>query len=380
MKKICFISTVSLTLDTFVLSTALYLQEHGDYDITFICDRDDAFAQRLPSYIRYIPVPMQRGINLSGFSTIRTFKKIFREQRFDLVQYATPNASLYASIAAKSVGVPIRLYTQWGIRYVGFEGLARRIFKTLEKKVCKNSTVIRAVSPQNHAFSVSEGLYPADKAKVIGRGGTIGVDLQEYALTEKDTMRAEIRTQYGIHTDFVIGFSGRISRDKGSNELLGAFRALAAKRSDVTLLLVGSDESDQGLNADLLTWAHNSDRVIFTGRIPKSDMPKYYAAMDILAHPTYREGFGLAIQEAGAMGLAIITTRIPGASEVLVEGESCLLCEPQDTDSLRETMEYLCDHERIATLGAAAHCFVVEHYERTAMLTNQIRDYESIWE
>ena len=66
-----------------------------------------------------MPIAMARGIDFSGFKSILDFIKIFRKEKFDMVQYSTPNAACYASIAAKICRVPIRLYCQWGIRYVG---------------------------------------------------------------------------------------------------------------------------------------------------------------------------------------------------------------------------------------------------------------------
>ena len=65
MKKICIITTVSSTLKSFVLDTAKYLYKHCGYEVTLICNTDEKFAESLPAYIRYIPVPMARGINLS---------------------------------------------------------------------------------------------------------------------------------------------------------------------------------------------------------------------------------------------------------------------------------------------------------------------------
>ena len=60
-------------------------------------------------------------------------KKFFNEQKFDYVQYHTPNASFYASVASKMSKIPLRVYGQWGIRYVTFSGVRRFIFKTIEK-------------------------------------------------------------------------------------------------------------------------------------------------------------------------------------------------------------------------------------------------------
>ena len=56
MKKICFVTTVSMTLKSFVLELAKYLHETGEYDITFICNVDEQFQRELPEYIRLIPV------------------------------------------------------------------------------------------------------------------------------------------------------------------------------------------------------------------------------------------------------------------------------------------------------------------------------------
>ena len=113
MKKICICTTVPSTIRAFILDSVRYIHENTDWDISFICDYDEDFEKSLPEYIHYYPVKMERGISLSGLKAIREFKKIFKREKFDLVQYSTPNASLYASIAANSAKIPVRLYCQW---------------------------------------------------------------------------------------------------------------------------------------------------------------------------------------------------------------------------------------------------------------------------
>lgn len=380
MKKICICTTISLTLKTFVVETAKYLHEKCGYDITLICNDDKAFEQSLPEYIHFIPVHMARGIDFSALSSIKEFLRIFKEQKFDMVQYSTPNAACYASIAAKLTKVPIRLYCQWGIRYVGMSGLSRKIFKAIEKMVCRNSTDIRAVSTMNKAFAVSEGLYPEEKAVVVGKGGTIGVDMQRYDITKKAENASKIRKQYGIcGDDFVYGFAGRVSADKGCTELLSAFREVAKNNAKAKLLIVGPFEDNCGVPVDLIAWARNSNQVVMTGMIDGSKMNEYYSAMDVLVHPTYREGFGMVIQEAGALGLAIITTRIPGASEVMEEGMSCLLVEPKNVSELENAMRTLIsDRGKSAEIGLAAYERTKKYFNRPIMLENQRADYEEL--
>ena len=112
MKKICICTTVSITMKTFVVETAKYLYEKCGYDVTLICNEDKEFEESLPGYIHFIPVHMARGIDVSGFKSVLDFIKIFKREKFDMVQYSTPNAACYASIAAKICKVPIRLYCQ----------------------------------------------------------------------------------------------------------------------------------------------------------------------------------------------------------------------------------------------------------------------------
>ncbi len=380
MKKICFVTTVSLTMKAFVLESAKYLHNEGGYDVTLICNNDEEFAASLPEYIKFIPVSMARGVDLSVFSSILAFIKIFKEQKFDMVQFSTPNASLAASIAAKICKVPVRLYCQWGIRYVGFSGVARKIFKFIEKIVCKNATHINAVSPMNMEFAVNEGLYKSKKAAVVGRGGTIGVDLTNYDFSKKSQWREEIRNKNGLdESDFVFGFSGRVSADKGCKELFTAFKKLSEEKENVKLFIAGPIDDKSGTDDEIFTWAKNSDKVVFTGQIENKEMCYQYGAMDVLVHPTYREGFGMVIQEAAALGCPVITTDIPGASEVLENGKSCLLVKPADWESLYEKMDEICeDPEKANKMGENARLFTEKHYERSIMLKNQFARYEEL--
>ena len=380
MKKVCMITTVSLTLKVFVVETAKYLHKQCGYDVTLICDNDEEFKNSLPNYIHYIPVPMARGVDITGIKSIIDFIKVFRNERFDMVQYSTPNAACYASIAAKIVRVPIRLYCQWGIRYVGMSGISRKIFKAIEKMVCRNSTDIRAVSQMNKAFAVSEGLYSEEKAAVVGKGGTIGVDMQRYDISKRAKYRSAIRNQYGIKDEaFVYGFVGRVSADKGCTELLTAFRTIVESEPNAKLLIVGPMEDNCGVPAEILNWARKSEQIVMTGMVDGSKMNEYYSAMDVLVHPTYREGFGMVLQEAGALGIAIITTKIPGASEVMENENSCILVEPKNIFELVSAMEMLIsDPERTKEIGQAAYERTKQYYDRPIMLENQRVDYEEL--
>ncbi|MGM9634598.1 MAG: glycosyltransferase [Candidatus Avispirillum sp.] len=376
MKKICFITTVSATLNAFVLNTAKYIHENTDWDITFICDYDREFEEELPDYIHYIPVNMKRGISMSGIKAVAEMKRIFRREKFDLIQYSTPNASLYASVAGKIAKIPVRLYCQWGMVFVGFSGIKRLIFKLEEKLVCKLSTWIEPDSISNLDFAHEQGLYPENKGSVIWNGSASGVNLEKFDISQKSNYCKVIRSRYGIPEDaFVYGFVGRITRDKGINELLSAYKQLLP--DNTYLMLVGSEEIDDNIDMDLFNWSKESENVIYTGRT--NAVEQYLSAMDVYILPSYREGFGSGVIEAEAMGLPVIVSNIPGPTDAMLKYKTGLVVEKADVKSLAEAMNTIySNRELYQSLASAAHGFAEEHFEQGKLFEYIIEDRKKL--
>ena len=376
MKKICFVTTVSLTMKAFVLEAAKYLHNEGGYDVTLICDNDEEFAASLPEYIKFIPVSMARGVDFSAISSIIQFIKIFKKEKFDIIQYSTPNASLYASIGAFLAGAKVRRYSQCGIRYVAFEGLSRKFFKIFEKITCKLSTQIKAQSPKNMEFAIDEGLCKKEKISVIGIGGTIGVDLAQCRSFDHNIAKKELREKYGIPQDaFVYGYVGRINVDKGTNELISAFSKISEKKEDVYLALVGMLDDANPISPENLEIANTNPRIIMTGNVPFDEVYPHMAMFDVLVHPTYREGFGKVLQEAMGVGLPIITTDVPGPSEVVENNVSGILSKVKDADDLAEKMLLLREDETLLrNLAQAGTQRAEKYFDRPIMLRNILED------
>ena len=374
MKKICFITTVSITLKAFVVETAKYLHEKGNYDISFICNEDKQFQATLPSYIHFYPVAMERGISFGGLKAMLEIKKIFKTQKFDMIQYSTPNASCYASIAGIMAGVPVRLYCQWGIAYVGFHGLKRAVFKAEEKLVCKLSTWIEPDSFGNLNFSHAEGLYPENKGSVIWNGSASGVNIEKFNITHKEEWRREIRTKYSIPDEAkVFIFIGRITRDKGINELLEATRKIFAKKEDIYLLMVGDAENTGSLKEDLYNWSVGEERIIYCGFT--NEVEKYLAASDIYVLPSYREGFGSAVVEAEAMGLPVIVSDIPGPTDAMKKDTTGLVVTKGSADDLETAMYSLYEQDDMRNkFGNNAYDLAVAKFEQRGLFEHIFSD------
>lgn len=380
MKKICYIATVSMTLQSFVVETAKYLHMVGGFDISFICSPDEAFAKSLPSYIHYYPVSMQRGISLGGIKAMFEIQKIFVREKFDLIQYSTPNASCYASIAGFLARIPVRLYCQWGIVYVGMSGVKRQIFKLEEKFVCALSTWIEPDSYGNLNFCHREKIYPQNKGSVIWNGSASGVDLNKFDISKKSQWRTEIRKKYDIPEKATVYiFVGRVTRDKGIDELLAAFRKLSNKYEDIVLLIVGCNDNPESINVQLMDWSLQETRVIYCGMV--NTVECYLGASDIYVLPSYREGFGSSVIEAEAMGIPVIVTDIPGPTDAIEKDVTGLTVKKQDPKALFVVMEKLYSDQLLRErMGVEAYKWVCSRFEQKKLHRYILEDRKRLLE
>lgn len=378
MKKVCFITTISSTISSFILEFAKFMHKNGDYDITFICDKDENFGENLPDYIHYIPVEMKRGISISGLKACAQMYKTFKQNEFDLIQYSTPNASLYASLAGWLAGIPVRLYCQWGLVFVGFKGIKRTIFKYEEKLVCTLSTWIEPDSRGNLNFCHEQKLYPENKGSVTHKGSASGVSLKKFDISQRGIFRDEIRNKYHIPDDaFVYGFVGRITGDKGINELLSATKNILNGHNDIYVLLIGGMDKEESVDSDLYDWSKSNSHVIYCGST--NEVQRYMAAMDCYVMPSYREGFGLTVVEAGAMGIPVICTNIPGPTDAIRNEENGLIIEKKDEESLKNAILKLYTNSELAKeLGQAGYKNVKENYEQNNLFKYILADRENL--
>jgi glycosyltransferase involved in cell wall biosynthesis len=299
---------------------------------------------------------------------IWSFYRIFRRERFGLVQYSGPNAAFYASIAAALARIPVRIYGQWGIRYVGFQGVARWLFKKVERIICACSTVVEPDSASNLAFAVQAGLYPYEKGRVIWNGSACGVDLSRFDISGREVWRKEKRAALGIPGDaIVLGFVGALRRDKGTNELIQAFRTLSGDRQDLWLLLVGDVELYHTVEKELRDWAERWPRVVY--HAPTSDVPAMLAAMDLFVFPSYREGFGSVVIEAAAMGVPAVVSDIPGPVDAVTPEVTGLVVPVRCGSCLSDKIaELLADEGRLQRMSAAAIRHVRDHFEQGELM------------
>uniref|UniRef100_UPI004027C512 glycosyltransferase family 4 protein n=1 Tax=Eubacterium sp. TaxID=142586 RepID=UPI004027C512 len=362
MNKICYILTVPVTVRAFFIPQLKYLSENG-FDVSVICSSDDSLQSELGEKIHFIPVDMPRGLSIfKSISVIRKLIKIFKQESFNFIQYSTPNAALYGAIAAKICRVKIRNYHLMGFRYLGAKGILKVILKFLEKITCRLSSSIECVSKSNLELGVAEGIFAKNKATVVWNGSTGGIDLGRFSIENRTEWRNEIRNKLGYSkNDFIYGFVGRITKDKGIDELLEAFLNSA---HNAKLLMVGEFENEQELNQELLSNAKSNNQIKFVGAV--NDVEKYFAAIDMLVLPSYREGFGNVVIESAAMGTPAIVSDIPGPRDAVIPNKTAILVPPNNTMALENIFSTV-SKETIKSLGKEAADFSKNNFDQNIL-------------
>jgi lipopolysaccharide/colanic/teichoic acid biosynthesis glycosyltransferase len=288
-----------------------------------------------------LAVPMQREISpLQDLVSLWKLYRIIRRVRPDVVDASTPKAGLLGSLAAMLARVPCRVYTMRGLRMETATGLKRLILWTTERVACSCAHRVVPVSESLRLRAIQLRLVPSEKARVAGNSSR-GVDTERFTPKLRNTVLvAQLREQLGLGgKETVIGFVGRFVKDKGIHELVEAFKTLSAGRSDLRLLLVGDFENGDPVNPDIRKYIDTTPTIIRAGFV--SDTASYYALMDVIALPTYREGFPGVPLEAQSSEVPVVTTNATGAVDSVKHGITGFIVPVKDAGALSEAIESL---------------------------------------
>ena len=379
--KICGITTKAITIKAFMLSSLEYMVNNG-HEAFCISQYDDSLSDLAQSGgVKYIPVNIHWG-NVTPLQLIKNIielYKIFKKEKFDIIQYATSNAGLCACIAGWLSRVPVRIYCQWGISYTDYSGITMRFYKFLEMLTCRCSTCIQPDSFANLKFAIEENLYHKNKGEVIGHGSACGVDLKKYDITQRGSLGTKTRNEWNISQETkVFGFVGRVVPEKGINEILEAFMTLSGI-DNILLMVVGPLDDVDRLDSELFLKSKQAKNIIYVGAVHNA--AKYFAAFDYLLLPSYREGFGMTVLEAAAMGVPSIISNIKGPTDFVVHNYNGLICDVKSANSLREAILKACSlsNDEYIKLSIAAHKVVKENFDsnifKALFLENREKHY-----
>ncbi|MDO5721846.1 MAG: glycosyltransferase family 4 protein [Actinomycetaceae bacterium] len=306
----------------------------------------EAYQGREGVYIH--PLPMHRAPHPNDILSLGNWLRLLRRVQPDVIYAASPKASMLSMVAGRIVGVPVRVYAILGLRLETATGTLLEVLKRTEKLTTQSATHVLSVSK-----SISEALpkYGINvPTHIIGNGSLWGIDLTRFTETER-----EFNPQAPV-----VGFVGRLDRDKGISELVAAFSQILEEIPQAHLLLGGPDEGMahllQTLPAGSYTWL---------GRV--EDPREVHHHCDVFCLPTYREGFGMVVTEAQACGVPVVGTDATGVIDAVDYGRAGRVAKAKDAQSLyRELMVVLTDPDERQRLREAGLLWS-KHFDRVEL-------------
>lgn len=160
-------------------------------------------------------------------------------------------------------------------------------------------------------------------------------------------------------------FIGRLLKEKGVVEFIEAAKIIKQRHPTSEFVMLGSIDTENpgGLSQTELQQLMDERLIIWPGFV--DDVAQWIKKCSVFVLPSfYREGFPRSIQEAMAIGRAIITTNLPGCKEAILEGVNGFLIAPHDVNGLAEKMAYFIDHpEKIIEMGDNSHQIAIKYFD-----------------
>ena len=348
------------------------LKERG-YDTTLVAgslalgeESMSGVAERLGVPIVTVPELHREISPLRDLRSVYHVAELIRELRPQILHTHTAKAGAIGRMAAMLAGSavpPIVVHTFHGHVLRGYFGPLRSgFFRLLERSLAKRTTSLIAVSPEVRDDLVSLGIAPVEKFAVV----RLGIELDS-RVGSPDGNGQETRRLLGIPPDrFVVGWIGRMTGVKRTDDVLMAVKRLRDQGVDAVLCMVGDgpDRDTVEHRAHELGIVRDS---FFLGY--QDDVAPFYAAFDALILPSANEGTPVSAIESLAGGRPVVATRVGGVPDVVRDGVDGFLVEPGDVDAMADRLAALAaDTDLRRRMGDAGRSDVHQRYSVERLL------------
>ena len=366
--KIARIATVPNSLNC--LHELLEEMEKENFEIHLISNFSSNKDSRFDRYTKH-HIEIEREISLKNDikATFQLFK-IFRKEQFDIVHSHTPKAGLLVAIASFLARIPIRIHTFTGQVWANYSILKKIFFIMLDRIVSELNTINYVDGIYQREFLIRWNAARADKLKVIGKGSHYGLNINRFKADP--AIVSELREKLGLNDKFVIGYLGRLNKDKGISELIKAYEEI--KKDNFKLLLVGPIEN---IPEDEIEKIKNDKDIIWIDYV--KDVPNYLSLMSVFVFPSKREGFPLSVLEASLIEIPVVVSHIYGNIDTVIDNETGFFFSSRDLVGLKEKISYYSKNDKIRVQhGKNGKNYVISNFFSKPLIEMQIHDYLSI--
>lgn len=345
MLKVARVSTVPQSILSY-LHHYEYLQSLG-CDVTIICSPEEGFSELQKANVSdVIGLEIKRKIDLvSDLKSVFSLVKILKKNNYDILHSNTPKAAIVSALAGFLAGVPIRIHTFTGQRWLTLRGPQKWLLMFIDWVVVNLNTFCLTDSPSQTQFMIESLSLLPEKISWVHKGSFAGIDFNRF---DYERMKKEENHPPRI------SFLGRVVNDKGICELLDAFKIVREKISNCELLIIGPYEKEHDpLPINYEKRLFSQDGVIVLGHQSKPE--EILINTDVFCIPSYREGFGSVVLEAASLRVPSIASDIYGLSDAVENGKTGYLVEKKNVEKLAVAlMRILSNNKERKKLGEEA--------------------------
>jgi glycosyltransferase involved in cell wall biosynthesis len=308
---------------------------------------------------------MRRSIlPVKDFRTYRRLCQRLKELKPDVVHTHSSKAGILGRWAADRVKAPAIIHTIHGLAFTASTSrLVNAAYKALERQAAPLTTRIVCVADAMREQSLRAGIGRPEQYVTVYSGMETGPFLNP------PVPRDEVRRQLGLKdADVAVGTIARLFHLKGHDDLLDLAPDLCRRFPKLKFLWVGDGllrpAFEQRIRDMGLT-----DRFILTGLVPPARVPELTNAMDVLVHPSRREGLARALPQGSLAGKPVITYDIDGNREALIDGETGFLLPAFDKAKLAHSLAALLQDPLLRmSMGEAGRRFALARFDARVMV------------
>ncbi|MHC5004886.1 MAG: glycosyltransferase family 4 protein [Planctomycetota bacterium] len=305
---------------------------------------------------------------------LRDLRRIIRRWRPDVVHTHSSKAGILGRQAAWAERVPCVVHTIHGLAFHPYQARWRNaVYVAAERFAARRCHRLVCVAEAMRDQALAAGIGRPEQYVIVHSG----MEIRRFL--EPDLTRDEARRELGVaEDDFVVGTVARLAELKGHDDLLDALGPTMAERPRLKLLWVGDGWWRPRLEARVRSMGLEG-RVLMTGLVPPERIPRCIQAMDVLAHPSYREGLPRTVPQALLSGVAAIAYDVDGTREVCVDGVTGRLVAPGDGAGLREAVTWMMDHpEQRRAMGEEGRRMCAERFSAETMVQRLDAVYDDV--
>jgi glycosyltransferase involved in cell wall biosynthesis len=318
------------------------------------------------------------------WDVVRIGRRICRDHPINVITTQDPfTTGLAGLILKRRTGIPLDVQNHSDFfdnaEWIAERPLLNGLFNLLGKWVSRRADTHRVLTETERAKYPTFGVE-TDRVVVLSTPTRLGRFTPDAPPGEQNALRSHLRLPPNAP---VLLWVGRPVAFKRVNLLLEAFTRVLDVFPDAFLVLVGDFSERPDLREQAVQPAL-AGRVRFAGAVDHADLPTYYRLCNIYVHSSVYEGLGKVMIEAAASGRPVVSTRTAGGQEIVADGETGLLANPEDPADLSAKIEVLLgDPARAAKLGQAGRTQVLDQFDHARNLDAIIETWQrtaSYWE